>query len=299
MEDLRDLYRFLWNEGDSKLAPQAYRFLSMLQGATDSPYISAATIHKHLDDVIAKADDPDTIKAAELIKLRLYIDDLVLSLGSIKEAIKIRQQICAIFEDCGMKMCKYLSNSPEVMASIPEHKRAPINDEIQFNAESCDATLTKLPTQTKVIGLTWKPKEDIFSFEQYKRLAESADVKYTKRGISSLIPRIYDVNGYIAPFILRGKLILQECWTHRREVEGEKKALGWDDTLPPDIENAFKEWIADIPKIAQHVVPRYLFQGQSAPDINSMELHGFVDAGGKVWGVVVDLPYPRKNNISK
>ena len=81
VEDLRDLYRFLWNEEDSKLAPQAYRVLAMLQGASDSPYISAATIHKHLDDVIAKADDPDTIKAAELIKLRLYIDDLVLSLG--------------------------------------------------------------------------------------------------------------------------------------------------------------------------------------------------------------------------
>ena len=30
-----------------------------------------------------------------------------------------------------------------------------------------------------------------------------------------------------------------------------------------------------------------------------MELHGFVDAGGKAWGVVVYLRYPTKNNTSK
>lgn len=112
-----------------------------------------------------------------------------------------------------------------MLSSVPQLKHGPICDAIQFNAEPCEATITKIPTRTKVIGLTWEPKGEDFSFETYKRLAESADVKYTIGGIFPLVPRIYDVNGYIVPHLLRGKLILEDGWTYRNDVTVKRKPL--------------------------------------------------------------------------
>ena len=47
--------------------------------------------------------------------------------------------------------------------------------------------------------------------------------KLTKRGISSVIPRIYDPTGLLQPFIVKGKLILQAAWIYK---DGNGNSLG-------------------------------------------------------------------------
>ena len=216
MLDMRDLDRFLWNPAsDPKQPPKAYKFLSVLMGARDSPNVSTATVRHHLDKIASNSSDPDEIEVAKLIKKRLYIDDLLLSVNGVDQAIKTRQITSNIFEKAGMKMTKWLASNDKVLLSIPEEYRAPIED-LGFNMSSEEKTPISLPT--KVIGMVWKPKQDEFSFEQYKKLAQEVPKEeYTKRFVSSLVAKIYDVNGYLAPFILRGKMILQKCWTHLKE----------------------------------------------------------------------------------
>ena len=40
----------------------------------------------------------------------------------------------------------------------------------------------------------------------------------TKRGVSSIIPSIYDISGHIAPYILKGKSILSRIWAYEKPV---------------------------------------------------------------------------------
>ncbi len=71
----------------------------------------------------------------------------------------------------------------------------------------------------KCLGMTFCPKTDVFNYSSYEKLSqlEGKALKMTKRGISSIIPKIYDPTGLLQPFILKGKLILQQAWTYRKE----------------------------------------------------------------------------------
>ena len=80
-------------------------------GAGDSPYMSLATIHLHLDEIINNSKDEEEVKIAKLIKIRLYIDDLLLALDSPREAIKMRKMVTDIFKSAGMTMTKWATNS--------------------------------------------------------------------------------------------------------------------------------------------------------------------------------------------
>ena len=113
VSNLWDLHRFLWNK-DSDQLPRGYRFLSMVIGARDSPYMSSATIHHHLDEIIHNSEEEEEVKIAKLIKIRLYIDGLLLSLDSPREAIKLRKMVTDIFHSAGMVMTKWATNSQEV-----------------------------------------------------------------------------------------------------------------------------------------------------------------------------------------
>ena len=98
---------------------------------------------------------------------------------------------------------------------------------------------------TKCLGMTFCPKTDIFNYNSYEELStlEGKALKLTKRGISSIIPRIYDPTGLLQPFILKGKLILQQTWIYRSK---DGKAFGRDDKLPEEIKNRCVKWLNEI-----------------------------------------------------
>ena len=63
--------------------------------------------------------------------------------------------------------------------------------------------------------MTWTPKEDMFHYKTYENLDKEKPSKLTKRGISSLMPSIYDPTGLLQPFIVQGKLSFQAAWTYK------------------------------------------------------------------------------------
>ena len=81
------------------------------------------------------------------------------------------------------------------------------------------------------------PRSDIPNYSSYEELSklEGKVLKPTKRGISSIIPRIYDPTGLLQPFLIKGKLILQQTWVigqstkrsgiGRQTTEGNKKQM--------------------------------------------------------------------------
>ena len=145
---------------------------------------------------------------------------------------------------------------------------------------------------TKIVGLCWNPENDTLSFEQYKKLLEK-EIPSSKRSISAIIPSIFDVNGEIEPYILRGKVILSETWAYEKTDSSEdpndpstkRSKLTWDEPLPIHLDKEFREWIKDIELISNYKVKRYLFGSSGKkfhkpPPTEGLELHVFSDGGG-------------------
>ncbi len=152
-EEFRDYYRLLWNFEDTDEPPKVYRFKRVLIGANDSPCIAISVVHHHLEK-IAK-EKPHLSNLCKLIKNNLYVDDLVISLKTEDEAIKMRREISEIFKSMKMKIRKWASNSTKVLQTIPKEDLYPYetmqgsleeenqNEYINFNEENIIYKATK------------------------------------------------------------------------------------------------------------------------------------------------------------
>ena len=136
-----------------------------------------------------------------------------------------------------MEIKKWASNSEEVLQTIPEKDLYPYE---QKGTESDNLTFldsTIISKDTKCLGMCWSPKEDTLHYKSYDKLSETKNPPKTKRGISSIVPSIYDPLGILQPYIIEGKMLLQSAWCY---VGEDEKGLDWDDPLPREIENDFQ-----------------------------------------------------------
>ena len=179
-------------------------------GSVDSPFLAINTIHYHLDLIIK--EQPHLKQAAEFIKKYLYVDDLIGATDTIQEAIKLRVEIQKIFAMMKMRITKWSSNSASLLKTIPKEELSPYEEIKEGDITFVDPDI--ISKTTKCLGMTFCPKTDAFNYSSYEELSslEGKALKMTKRGISSIIPTIYDPKGLLQPFILKGKLILQQTW---------------------------------------------------------------------------------------
>ena len=91
----------------------------------------------------------------------------------------------------------------------------------------------------------------------------------------SRIATVFDPVGFLAPFVITGKVIIQDMWT---------AAVDWDAEVPKALEAAARAWLNQLPHLDQLRIPRCHF-----PNINSevKQLHVFVDASTGAYAAVV------------
>ena len=139
----------------------------------------------------------------ELLRKHLYVDDLILSVDTIEEAILVRKEITDIFGEMKMKIRKWASNNDKILNTIPPEDRYPTLDD-------SDNLISK---DTKCLGVSWSPSKDMLHYNSYNTLMAKKKPTFTKRGISSIVPALYDPAGLIQPYIVEGKICLQKAWT--------------------------------------------------------------------------------------
>jgi len=66
-------------------------------------------------------------------------------------------------------------------------------------------------SEFKVLGLRWCPKEDHFGMITHSPSAAIA----TKRAILSVVTHFFDPIGFLAPVIIRPKILLQKYWKQK------------------------------------------------------------------------------------
>ena len=222
--DDNNALRFLWwPDGDLEKEPEEYRMVKYLFGATSSPscakFCRQETASTYLEEF-----DPETIQTATRNK---YVDDLMKSVPSPETALKLSTQLRELLKKGGFRLTKWLSNDRDVLVEIPECERT--NSVVNLDIED-------LPTAC-ALGLKWNVEADKFVWDVSTKVQTLAKVKpMTRRGILSLVSSLFDPLGFIAPYVMKAKLLLQDLC-------GRK--LGWDTEIEEqDKEKSWKlRWI--------------------------------------------------------
>ncbi|XP_065090365.1 uncharacterized protein LOC135711421 [Ochlerotatus camptorhynchus] len=166
-----------------ELQTVTYRFAS-------SPFLETRTILQIVQDAAEMYP-----AAAAVAQKDFYVDDFLSGADDVESAIHLRQEMSTMLSAAGFPLKKWASNSPEVLADIPE-------DDLAF------APYHDLQDDQSVstLGLIWEPRSDMMSFKV--QLPLPAPV-LTKRKVMSYVAQIFDPLGLVGPIIVNAKLFMQ------------------------------------------------------------------------------------------
>ena len=109
-------------------------------------------------------------------------------------------------------------------------------------------------------------------------LNSAGTVVPTKRGIVSDIAKTFDVLGWMAPSIIKMKVLYQKLWLEK---------LGWDDPVSSEVLDAHAKWKKQLPLLNQIKLKRCYYRVEEVP--LTVQLHGFSDASEMAYSAVVYL----------
>jgi len=159
----------------------------------------------------------------------------------------------------GFKLTKFTSNDREVLAKIPEERRASKFVNLDFE---------EFPTE-RALGVKWNIESDAFGFSL-------ADINKpnTMRGVLSTISAVFDPLNFVCPVILTGKQIMQELW---------RRKLAWDQPLEGEILQKWLKWKANLSLLSLVAIPRCYFTPPQE-EVICIGLHHFCDASEIGYG---------------
>ena len=96
---------------------------------------------------------------------------------------------------------------------------------------------------SKALGLVWEPENDRFRIKWEE--GARAEVT-TRRSMYSKLASLFDPLGLAAPYLQKGKLLLQKVAT---------SGFGWDDGLPHDILRKWETWVDTLKSLSNVSLP--------------------------------------------
>ncbi|XP_058826816.1 uncharacterized protein LOC131686839 [Topomyia yanbarensis] len=146
--------RFLWRDGDSSRHPDVFIMKVMTFGATCSP--SCAQFVKNHN---AQQFENQFPRAVEAIVDEHYVDDMLSSVESEEEAIKLAKDVHFIHAQAGFEIRHWLSNSQHVIEAL----NAGLDTEKSLN-------IGNEPATEKILGMWWCTTTDSFTFKVSPRI---------------------------------------------------------------------------------------------------------------------------------
>lgn len=271
----RDALRFIWVDDVTKAEPElrVYRFARVVFGVSASPFLLNATVKYHLEQFL---------ESNEVIVKRLlqstYVDDVISGAKSEDEAFDLYTQSKEIFRQGGFNLRKFLTNSETLQTRI-DFAEANLS-KIDHNTPAAPGAQTmKRTEECKVLGVTWNPSNDCLVFDLSDLSVVADDLQPTKRNVVSLIGRIYDPLGFLAPITIKFKILFQKLCQAKLE---------WDCDLPEELHHEWRSLIVDLKEAGPISIPRsYTHRVGEAPA--SYTLCGFCDASTRAYAAVAYL----------
>ena len=124
------------------------------------------------------------------------------------------------------------------------------------------------------LGVTCNLESDTFGFK-----VKFKDKPPTRHGMLSIVISVYDPFGFVSPFALPAKAVLQDLC---------RRGLVWDEAIAEESLKCWKEWLFELPRLEEFFtdccVKPYEFG-----KISACQLHHFSDASQIGYGTVTYL----------
>ena len=259
-------FRFLWKAPGTD-ALRTYQMQRVTWGAASSGFLLAATIRHHL-----KTSDP----VSQRLGGSLYADDFLQSFEDSAKAVEFTDRARSTLAAAGMSLAKWKTSSSEVSA----HLLGTGVDPKLFDSTPSDFL--------KVLGISWCPEADVFRFSAPALLEHiNLDENPTKRKVLSVVASLFDPLGWLIPFTLRGKMIVQRLWA----VD-----LDWNQRIPDNVHCDFKQWVSEFKFLDALRVPRqYVASGTPS----AYRLHILGDASKTAYACAAYLETNYENAPSE
>ncbi|XP_058828395.1 uncharacterized protein LOC131688239 [Topomyia yanbarensis] len=260
--------RFLFRE-HRDASPQIYVMDVATFGATCSPCSSQFIKNKN-----AREFEQQYPRAVEAIINAHYVDDFLDSVDTVKEAVELVTEVKHVHAQAGFEIRNFLSNSQEVLQQLGETQN------IQDKSLNLDVSIYA----ERVLGMVWKPTVDLFTFDTSLKvdlemlLAQNSTP--TKRQVLRLVMSLFDPYGFIAHFVVHGKILMQHIW---------RTGTDWDDEITTELHEMWNNWTCLLNRLGEVEVPRCFFGEASSKLPASIQLHLFVDASELAYACVAYL----------
>ena len=259
-DDCRFMRFFWWND-EAGREPVECEMCVHSFGAVSSKNCVIFALHQTATDHQEEFGD----EAANTLVEDFYMDDLLKSLDNETEAMTLISNVDKMCAAGGFNLTKFVCGNEKVLESIPIEKRAEGLKEHSLGKE--------MPTES-ALGVSWNVSEDTFGF----RVCFETD-NGTRRGCLATISRMHDPLGVAAPFLLKGKKVLQKMTA---------ASSGWDDALEPRFKKEWEEWKDEV-LLLRNMKIRRSYRRDGMRGVVSSTLHCFSDASFKGYGVACYL----------
>ncbi len=254
----KQFHRILWAKDEESLEdPVVLQSTRWVFGNAQAPFAAQFAILKLVEDHGDKFPH-----AARVLKDCRYVDDLIVSFEDEETAMKLRKELMQLAKIGGFDIKKWISNSREVLKDVPVKDRV-LKWELDDNEMN-------LPV-SKALGVVWDAAHDLFVV--YTKYSEFKD-KLTKRTFLRVLAAVFDPLSFLAPFIIRGRVLLQLSW---------KEALDWDTVIEGDLGDRMLAWLKELPELANVKIRRSVRDKSETP----LDLHAFSDASSHAYACVI------------
>ncbi|XP_062551973.1 uncharacterized protein LOC134217211 [Armigeres subalbatus] len=254
----QQLQRILWRDSSSE-AIRTFELNTVTYGTSSAPYLATKCLQR-----LAEEGAQQYPLASSILSKDFYVDDMLTGANSVEEGIKLYQELSHLLETAKFTLRKWSSNTPEILAAIPEPLK---DDRTSLELEPSKATI-------KTLGLSWEPRSDYFRFT-VPQWSNSTEIN--KRIILSDFARLFDPLGLVGPVVVQAKIFIQNLW---------KQKCSWNETLGEDLQQWWMDFRHNLADLSTLKVPRWLAFDNS---IVSLEIHGFCDASEKAYGACIYL----------
>ncbi|XP_056008505.1 uncharacterized protein LOC130051166 [Ostrea edulis] len=195
----------------------------------------------------------------QFVTRNFYVDDGLASFPTVSEAVDtLRRTQRALLHGGNLRLHKIASNSEKVMLQFSTL-------DLAKSIENLDLDRENLPIHHS-LGLRWDLARDTFTYK-----AAEDRKPFTKRGLLSTVNGLFDPQGFIAPIVLNGKLIMREAFS------GDES---WDDPLQSRTMNAWTSWLEQLSSLDAVHIPRCILPVSFSECVRKT-LHIFCDASEK------------------
>ncbi|XP_071954191.1 uncharacterized protein [Antedon mediterranea] len=245
-------HRFLWRDLNQNTLPKTYCVTAVNFGDRPSATIATVALRK-----TAKAGKLSTPEAAETVLNNVYVDDILECEESAKKARQRAEEREKLIQPGNFAIKHWIFSGREKLEE------------------------TWNPKEEKVLGISWKPGDDVLAFTDNVRTFKEIPEVLTKRICLSKINSVYDPLGLITPITVRAKILLRKLW-------GAK--LEWDEAINMSERAEWIDLFEDLSTTSSVEFRRCVKPLDAKPGILP-SLIMFSDASEKALGAVAYVRY--------